>query len=130
MDWEFPVELINLIYIGLALIGVGLLLSFILVGWVIWRVKKINLPPGAGFVTAIRATPFVVVLLLDLLDFSLDIFAAPFAWTLVSYLGLAPLRGVTVIESLIPGTQVIPTMTMAWLLVRLADRRNEIAMPS
>jgi hypothetical protein len=102
-----------------AVIGVGLLLSLLLVGWVVWRVKRINLPEGIDALTALRATPFVVVLLLDLLDLSLDFLAAPFAWTLLGYLGLKPLRGVTIVESLIPGTQFIPTMTLAWVLARL-----------
>jgi hypothetical protein len=34
----------------------------------------------------------VVVVLLDLLDFSLDFLSAPFAWVLLGYLGLEKLR--------------------------------------
>jgi len=104
--------------------GVGLLFSLALTVWVFLRVRRIRLPADAGFVTAMRATPFVVVLLLDLLDFSLDFLAAPFAWTLLGYLGLKPLRGASVLESLIPGTQFIPTMTLAWILARLAANRE------
>jgi hypothetical protein len=37
---------------------------------------------------------------------------------LLGYLGLKPLRGVTVMESLIPGTQFLPTMTVAWIIAR------------
>lgn len=121
MDLNLPPELLTLLYIALGLIGVSLVFSIALFGWVIWRVRRIQLPADAGFLEALRATPFTVVLLLDLLDLSLDIFAAPFAWTLLSYLGLKPLRAVTVIESLIPGTQVVPTMTIAWLFARLSD---------
>ena len=109
----------EILYVAGALIGIGLLLSLLLLGWVIWRVKKVRIPEGADALTALRLTPFAVVLLLDLLDFSLDFLAAPFAWTLLGYLGLKPLRGVTVVESLIPGTQFIPTMTLAWIIARL-----------
>lgn len=72
--------------------------------------------------TALQATPLAVVVLLDLLDLSLDFLSAPFAWVVLGYLGLKPLRGVTMVESLIPGTQVLPTMTAAWLFVRIRNR--------
>ena len=49
-------------------------------------------------------------------------FSAPIAWPLLGRLGLTPLRQVTVIEELIPGTQVIPTMTLAWLAARIIRR--------
>ena len=100
-------------------LGGALVVSALLFGWVIWRIRKVQLPPDAGFFTAMRATPLVVVLLLDLLDFSLDFLSAPMAWMLLTRLGLGPLRGVTVVEGLLPGTQIIPTMTMAWIAARL-----------
>jgi hypothetical protein len=108
----------------LILIGLALTLALLLLLWIIWRVRRINLPPDADWVTAMRATPFVVVLVLDLLDFSLDFFSAPFAWILLSYLGLKPLRTVTTIESLIPGTQFLPTMTAAWIIARFMKRER------
>lgn len=106
----------------LLIIGVSLLISLVLLVWVLWRVRRVRLPADADFVTALRSTPFVVVLLLDVLDLSLDFLAAPIAWALLGRLGLAPLRGVTIIEELIPGTQLLPTMTIAWILVRLRRR--------
>jgi hypothetical protein len=118
MDINFPVELIDLLYLMLILMGISLVLAVILLGWVVWRIRRIKLPPGADFFTALRATPLSVAILLDLLDFGLDIFAAPFAWTILGYLGLKPLRNVSVIESLIPGTQFLPTMTVAWFIAR------------
>jgi hypothetical protein len=90
--------------------------------WIILRVRRINLPPDADWVTAMHATPFVVVLMLDLLDFGLDFLSAPFAWALLSYLGLKPLRTVATVESLIPGTQFLPTMTTAWVIARFMKR--------
>jgi hypothetical protein len=90
--------------------------------WVVRRVRKINLPPGADPVTALLLTPLPVVILLDLLDFTFDFLSAPIAWAILTYLGLKPLRGVTVIESIIPATQAIPTMTLAWIAVRMFRR--------
>jgi hypothetical protein len=115
------------IYIVYALVGmavVGLLLSLILLGYIIWRVKRINLPPDADFLVALRATPLAVVILLDLLDFGLDFLSAPIAWTILGYLGLQPLRSVTIVESLIPGTQFLPTMTFAWIIAHLTGSRT------
>ncbi len=108
--------------LGPAFVAVTLALALVVLVWVIWRVKRIHLPPDADFTTALLMTPLPVVLLLDLLDMSLDILSAPFAWVILGRLGLKPLRGVTIVESLIPGTQVLPTMTAAWLAVRIARR--------
>ena len=108
----------QLLTTALWIMGGALALALPLLAWVIWRVRRIKLPVGADFFTALRHTPFVVVLLLDLLDLGLDFLSAPIAWVLLTRLGLAPLRGVTIIEELIPGTQIIPTMTLAWVAVR------------
>ena len=112
-----------LILAGLSL--VGLVLALILLGWVIWRVKRIQVPADADFLETLRLTPLSVVLLLDALDLTFDFLAAPFAWVILGYLGLHALRGVTVVESLIPGTQFLPTMTVAWILARLG-----VSLPS
>lgn len=106
-----------LILLGI-IFGTALLLSMLL-GLVVWRIKRINLPPDADPVTALRLTPLSVVVLLDMLDLALDFLSAPIAWTLLSYLGLLPLRAAAAIVGLIPGTQFLPTMTLAWVLVRL-----------
>ena len=111
----------QLLTIFLILAGIGLVFSLLFLGWVIWRIRKINLPPNADFMSALRLTPLSVVILLDLLDFTFDFLSAPISWTLLGYLGLKPLRGVTVAEAIIPGTQVLPTMTIAWILARLTD---------
>jgi hypothetical protein len=120
VDWR------PLLYLLLGLILSGLVLSALLTIWVIWRVRRIDLPAGADVLTALQRTPFVVVLLLDLLDLGLDIFSVPLTWPLLGRLGLAPLRGVTVIEGIIPGTQLIPTMTLAWLFARWLRRHPRL----
>lgn len=121
MTWLSETELRQALLLFLLVVGTGLLLSLVLLVWVIWKVKRISLPLDAGPVAALQATPFGVVVLLDLLDLSLDFLAAPLAWTLLSYLGLLPLRAVTVLWTLIPGTQALPIMTLAWLVVRLGQ---------
>jgi phosphotransferase system glucose/maltose/N-acetylglucosamine-specific IIC component len=104
---------------ALLVFGGALIFSGALVGFVLWRVRKIQLPANADFFTTLRATPLIVVLTLDLLDFTLDFLSAPVAWVLLTRLGLGPLRGVTMVEGLIPGTQIIPTMTLTWIASRL-----------
>ena len=51
------------------------------------------------------------------------------AWVLLSRLGLAPLKKVAVIEALIPGTQVLPLFTAAWLVARVVRTRPRTALP-
>jgi hypothetical protein len=114
-----------LLYVAAGLFALGLVLAAAVAAWVVVRVRRLRIPAGAGFWDALRLTPFSVVLLLDLLDFSLDIFGAPLAWAALSYLGLRPLRAVTVVESLVPGTQLLPTMTVAWLAARLLPQLGE-----
>ncbi len=108
-------------YFLVLLFGAGLVVIASLLLFVVWRVRRINLPQGAGFATALRAAPLSVVLLLDALDWSLDIFSAPITWLLLDRLGLAPLRGVAVVKDLIPFDNFIPAMTLAWLAVRVLD---------
>lgn len=117
LDFEFLLKVFGIF------VAISLLLALVVLVWVIWRVKRIHLPPEADFMTALLATPLAVVVLLDLLDLSLDFLSAPFAWVILGRLGLKPLRGVTMVESLIPGTQVLPTMTVAWIVARVARRR-------
>jgi hypothetical protein len=109
----------RLLYALACVAGTALLLALVVGVYVFTRIRRINLPPGADTLTALRMTPLSVVILLDLLDLGLDFFSAPFAWIILSKLGLGPLRGVTVAESLIPGTGAIPTMTVAWVLARV-----------
>ncbi len=119
MDWLASNELRELLYLFLIVISIGLVLSLILLVWVIWKVKRINLPADADPISALLVTPLGVVVLLDLLDLTLDFLAAPLAWTLLTYLGLRPLRGVTLLWVLIPGTQVLPIMSVSWVFVRM-----------
>jgi len=108
--------------IGLYLAGamaIGFILSILLLLVVIRQAKKINVPEGAGFAETLLYTPFLVVVLIDLLDFALDFLAAPLAWVILDRLGLKALRGVSTVEALIPLTQAVPTMTLCWIGARL-----------
>ena len=109
--------------------GVALVLAILVGVWVFTQVRRINVPPDADFFTTLRYTPFSVVILLDLLDLALDFLSAPIAWIILDRLGLKQLRGVSVVESFIPGTQMLPTMTTAWLIAKFIRNPPTIRVP-
>lgn len=106
---------------GIAML-ISLVLAAVLLALAYRRLKRLHIPPGADFATTLRRVPLTLVLFLDLLDFGLDFFSVPVAWVVLSRLGLQSLRGVTVVEEIIPGTQFLPTMTAAWLAARLLPK--------
>ena len=112
-------ELKLLLISALVIMGTSLLAAVALIALAVRRVKRFDIPPNAGFVATLQGTPLILVLGLDLLDLALDVFAAPIAWVLLDYLNLQGLRGMTVVESLIPGTQLIPTLTLSWIVARV-----------
>lgn len=114
---------------GLVLLGVmsiSLVVALILLVIIIVQVRRINVPPGAGFAETLLYTPFLVVVFLDVLDLALDFLSAPIAWIVLDRLGLKGLRGFATVESLIPFTQAIPTMTAAWIIVRVLGKERFI----
>lgn len=113
---------ILIILAGLFLVSITL--SLILAALVVWRIKKIHLPPDADPITALRMTPLPVVIVLDMLDLSMDFLSAPVAWSILTYLGLRPLRLAAAVIGLIPGTQFLPMMTIAWFFARLGLRQR------
>lgn len=106
--------LVTLAVVAVVATGLGAALLF----WTIHRLRKIQLAPDAGFWETLRAVPLGLVVALDLLDLGLDVFAAPVVWFMLRRSGLERLRNVAVVESLLPFTQALPTMTLAWLLAR------------
>ena len=117
IDW-------NLVLRYFLLLSIIASITFVVLSVWAWRsMRRIRLPQNLSFVEALRLTPLPVVILLDLLDLVFDIFAAPISWVLLGWLGLSPLRSVTMAEAVVPGTQLIPTMTVAWLAVRLLNVR-------
>ncbi len=109
----------NFVLILLSMMSVALVLAIILLVIIIIQIRRINVPPNAGFAETLLYTPLLVVLFLDVLDLALDFLSAPIAWVVLDRLGLKGLRGVATVESLIPFTQAIPVMTMSWIGVRL-----------
>lgn len=101
------------------IMGVCLALAGLLLTIAQRQASKINIPDGADFVTTLQNTPFYVVLGIDLLDFALDFLATPITWVFLDQMGLKALRNVSAIEAVIPGTQLIPTLTLAWIAVNL-----------
>jgi hypothetical protein len=111
--------------LGLYMAGamvVSLVLGLLLLLFVVRLIRRIDVPEGADFTETLLYTPLVVVITVDLLDFALDILAAPFSWVILDRLGLKALRGVAVVEGLLPFTQFIPTMTLCWFGARLLGR--------
>lgn len=118
---QLPITVEDLRAVGLfvaATMGISLLLALILFAFVIRRLRRLNIPPGAGFGETLQYTPLALVLFIDLLDLGLDILAAPIVWIVLDRLGLRALRNVSAVEALIPFTQFIPTLTASWIWVR------------
>jgi hypothetical protein len=106
-------------YYWLGAMAISLLLALLLLLIVFRQVRRIDVPPDAGFQETLLYTPFLVVVLIDLLDLALDFLSIPFTWVILDKLGLKALRGVSVVEAAVPLTQAIPTMTLAWFGARL-----------
>ena len=84
-------------------------------------IRRLRIPPDADFFTTMRYIPLSLVIVLDLLDFGLDIFSAPIMWIALDRMGLHNLRNKATIEALIPFTNVIPTFTVSWFAARLMN---------
>ena len=114
-----PDHLRTFLLIAASLMVAGILLGSILLILAVHHMRKINIPSDATFAQTLHLTPIIAVLAIDLLDLGLDFLAAPISWAILDRLGLKALRGVATAEALIPGTQIIPTMTLCWIAVRL-----------
>lgn len=87
------------------------------------QIADIEIPEGADFFETLQHLPITVPLALDLLDMAFDVFAAPISWVILELLGLQALQMITLFEGLIPGTQLIPTMTIAWVIARMMKKK-------
>ncbi|MBE2223811.1 MAG: hypothetical protein IAF02_19885 [Anaerolineae bacterium] len=101
-----------------AAMAISLVLGLLLFLFVVRLIRRIDVPPGADFTETLLYTPFIVAITIDLLDFALDILAAPFSWVILDRLGLKALRGLAAVEAVLPFTQFIPTMTLCWFGAR------------
>lgn len=105
----------------LLIMGGCLVLALVGLLAMVRSIRNIQVPPDADFFTTMQYIPLSLVILLDLLDFSLDIFATPIAWIVLDRMGLPSLRNTATVEALIPATGPIPTFTIAWFLARLLN---------
>jgi hypothetical protein len=99
------------IVVSVFLLGAAVL-GALLIGWALGKLreKKLRVPAGA--------VPLPLLVGLDLLDLGLDVFSAPIIWFVLNRLKLQKLRNVATVEALIPFTNVLPTLTVSWLLAR------------
>jgi hypothetical protein len=90
------------------------------------QVRDLNIPPDADFFEVMQVIPVTIPIALDLLDGALDVFSAPISWIILEMMGLGSLKMITLVESLIPGTQLIPTLTISWIIGRyfVKDRQS------
>lgn len=111
----------NLLVIVFALMGASIFVGLVGLIALTRRIRRLHIPPDADFFTTMRHIPLGLVVLLDLLDFGLDIFSAPIIWVALDRMGLPSLRNKATIEALIPFTNVIPTFTVCWFAARLLN---------
>ena len=120
MDWETVASILRVLF---WIIAICLILFALLLTYAIYRLKKIRVPADSDFGETLSVTPLALVVAIDLLDFGLDILSAPITWVVLDRLGLRSLRGVSLIQAVIPLTQPIPIMTLCWLAVRFYGPR-------
>ena len=124
---DFPIRdlvttLLIVVLIAVAVAVVGLLL-------IARSIRRLRIPHEADFFTTMRLVPLPLVILLDLLDLGLDIFAAPIAWILLDRMGLPNLRNKAAVEALIPFSGPIPTFTLAWIAARVLNLGEPHRLP-
>lgn len=114
-----------------AILVFGLFAAFALAGAVFLlvlaaqQIAGIEIPEDADFFETLQMLPITVPLALDLLDLAFDVFSAPISWLILELLGLKALQTITLFEGLIPGTQLIPTMTAAWVVARIMGKNDK-----
>ncbi|WP_129632414.1 hypothetical protein [Candidatus Oscillochloris fontis] len=120
-----PNGLTEIIWVLLALMGIALLIAIIGLVLIFRKIRDLDVPEDADFFTTMHYIPVMLVILLDLLDFGLDILAAPVSWIVLDRMGLRGLRNKAAIEALIPLTQPIPVFTLGWMAARLLKLGDE-----
>lgn len=107
------------------IMGVCVVIALIGLFALVRQIRQLRIPRDADFFTTMRYIPLPLVILLDLLDFGLDIFSAPIMWVVLDRMGLPNLRNKAVVEALIPLTNIIPTFTVSWFAARLLNLGQE-----
>jgi len=109
---------------GASLIAV---VTLLITAW--QQVIDLEIPEEADFFETLQMIPITVPIALDLLDLVFDVFSAPISWVILELMGLRALQMITVIEGIIPGTQFIPTLTIAWFVARGMKRKERANTP-
>ncbi|MEO7910998.1 MAG: hypothetical protein ABIV47_15245 [Roseiflexaceae bacterium] len=120
MDTLFE-SLRGILSILLIAMGVSIVVACIGLVALTRSIRRLRIPPDADFFTTMRYIPLLLAIMLDLLDFGLDIFSAPIMWVALDRMGLYNLRNKATIEALIPATNIIPTFTVSWFAARLLN---------
>jgi hypothetical protein len=120
MDTLFE-SLRGILSILLIAMGVSIVIACIGLAVLARSIRRLRIPPDADFFTTMRYIPLPLAIVLDLLDFGLDIFSAPIMWIALDRMGLYNLRNKATIEALIPATNIIPTFTVCWFAARLLN---------
>ena len=120
----------NVLWIVLALMGASIVVALVGLLVLVRHIRRLRIPYDADYFTTMRYVPLALVVLLDLLDFGLDIFSAPISWLILNRMGLPNLGNKAAIEALIPFTQPIPTFTVSWLAARLLNLGEPSRLPT
>jgi hypothetical protein len=124
MDFQ-NIQMRDVAIVGLICIAAAISAAIALLVVAAKQIRDLDIPEDADFFETMRAIPITVPIALDLLDLGLDFFAAPVAWIILEMLGLGALKAITIIEAIIPGTNLIPTMTIAWAFTRLTNKDRQ-----
>jgi hypothetical protein len=82
----------NILTIILALMGACIFIGIIGLVMLARSIRRLHIPADTDFFTTMRHIPLALAVLLDLLDFGLDIFSAPILWIALDRMGLPSLR--------------------------------------
>jgi hypothetical protein len=110
--------------VGLVIVGGAIALLY----FAAQSVRDLEIPEDADFFETMQVIPITIPIALDLLDLVLDVFSAPISWIILNMMGLGALKMVTIFESIIPGTQLIPTMTIGWIISRTLVKNRQSPM--
>lgn len=122
--------------LGTVVLVIGLCIGAALVGAITLlviaarQIADLEIPDGADFFETLQHIPITVPIALDLLDMAFDVFSAPIAWIVLELLGLQALQLITVFQGLIPGTQLVPTLTIAWTIARMMRKKKRTELRS
>lgn len=112
-------ELYDIIILVAMVMGISLIISIVGLTMIMRRIQTIDIPHTTDFFTTLHHVPLSLVILLDLLDFSLDMFAAPISWVILNRMGLQNLRNAATIQAIVPGSSMLPMLTISWVLARM-----------